>query len=196
MTRRKKLKKGDLLLLLLYVDNCSPIRGRTRLQKMVFVFEEEIYEKYGFNRKLEEKFEFKSYNYGPFSNKLFELMDFFVNIDMVESIDCKDNMEDAFGSTISDMDIVLDDLDKAMPEYDTDNLSFGEVEYRIKEKGRKYTKEKLIIFLDNNQIKALTKLKTSFNKSSLDQILKYVYTKYPDMAEDSLIREKVSEKPW
>ena len=38
----KKLNGADYLLLLLYLDNKSPILGAIRLEKMMFLFNEEI----------------------------------------------------------------------------------------------------------------------------------------------------------
>lgn len=196
---QKKLKKGDILLLFLYVDNCSPIRGRTRLQKMAFVFEKEILEKYGFSKNLgktaDSAFGFTAHNYGPFSSKILELMDFFVNINMVQ-ITCADadSYEEALDS-IDDNDIINADLREL--SIDEEELDIcREPEYSLTKNGKQYVKDKLISYVTNSQIEALTTLKATFNKYSLNKILKYIYSKYPDMAKESLIKERVMEKSW
>ena len=52
-------------------------------------------------------------------------------------------------------------------------------------------KDKILHFLSEEQVAVVTKLKQSFNKYSLNKILKYVYSKYPDMAKESQIKAKV-----
>lgn len=198
MSESIKLKKGDILLLLLYVDNYSTVQGRTRLQKMVFVFEKELLKKYGFDKKLEKNitsnFEFNAHNYGPFSKKVFELMDFFVNFEMVKA-SYMDDTEEAFAD-IGDLDIAIEDLSESMIDMEDETVPTGELVYSLTEKGKKYVQEKLLNFLTQEQIQALTQLKKSFNGYSLNNILKYVYIKYPDMTNKSLVREKVLGTKW
>ena len=198
MSKSIKLKRGDILLLLLYVDNCSTVKGRTRLQKMIFVFEKELLKKYGFDKQLEKKnssnFEFNAHNYGPFSRKVFELMDFFVNIEMVKA-SYSNATEEAFVN-VEDLDIAIEDLSESNIDWQDENILTGEPIYSLNEKGVKYVQEKLISFLSSEQIQALTQLKNSFNNYSLNNILKYVYSKYPDMANESLVREKVLGTKW
>jgi hypothetical protein len=196
-TDKKRLKKGDILLLLLYVDNCSSIRGRTRLQKMIFVFEKEIYEKYGFNKKLERigksPFEFNAHNFGPFSSKVFELMDFFINIKMVD-VKCAElyeETEEAIDS-IDDEDIYFDDLNELVLE-DEEPDYCREPEYSISKSGKQYLEDNVLPYLSSDHISALTKLKKSFNEYSLNRILKYIYSKYPEMAKESTIKDKILE---
>ncbi len=198
MSDKHTLKKGDILLLLLYVDNCSPINGRTRLQKMVFVFEKELLKKFGFDKKLEKKtgasFEFDSHNYGPFSKKVFELMDFFVNVEMVTATYSSDS-EQAFDD-IGDLDIALEDLSESSEDVEDEAIPAGEPSYVLAEKGKKYVKTKLLNYVSSEQIESLAQLKKSFASYSLNHILKYVYTKYPDMTDKSLVRDKVLGTKW
>lgn len=195
---KKRLKKGDILLLLLYVDNCSPIRGRTRLQKVAFVFEKEIYEQYGFNKKLEKRtaspFEFKAHNYGPFSSKVFELMDFFVNINMV-TVQCDESSYEEAIESIDDEDIIVDDLRELLLDEEATDFCREPV-YYLSDTGKNYIEEKLIGYLSPEQENALERLKVSFNRYSLNKILKYIYSKYPEMAKESLIKKKILEDSW
>lgn len=196
------------MLLLLYVDDCSSIRGRTRLQKMVFVFEEEILKQNGFDKLLSQNhqqslFDFKPHYYGPFSEKVLTNMEFFVNVGMVEAkCDIQDgDFEEALAG-IDDQQILMDDL-RELPDGLEDDEAYGiedefciEPEYFLSETGKKYVNEKLIVFISGEQKNALTILKKNFNKISLNNILRYVYTKYPNMSEESLIKDTVLEKPW
>lgn len=195
MIEKRKLKKGDILLLLLYVNDCKPIKGRTRLQKMVFVFEREILKKYGFNKILETEdnsyFNFQSYNYGPFSKDIFKLMDFFVNIGMVD-VEYELQSEEA----IEDEDISISDFNESKIELGDEEISFGAPTYRISKKGKEYIEKRILRFLKPEQIKILEKLKESFNKYSIYKILRHIYNKYPEMAESSLIKGKIQEDKW
>lgn len=200
MSKKKKLTRGDIILLLLFVDGCNPIRGRTRLQKIVFIFEKEIKKQYGFNKLLESKaskgFEFKSHNYGPFSRNIFDLMDFFVNIELIK-VEFDQNIEEALKS-IDDEDIYCDDLRK-IPDLEDEIKEYSDHRdyiYSLTRKGKAYVKDRLLHFLNDNQIEAITELKKTLTQYSLNDILKYVYHKYPQMAEESVIKRKVLEETW
>ncbi len=66
----------------------------------------------------------------------------------------------------------------------------------LSDKGKVYVEQRLRGFLNNEQIQALTQLKQTFNAYSLTKILKYIYTKYPEMAKQSLIKDTVLETKW
>jgi hypothetical protein len=196
---KKKLKNGDILLLFLFVDNQSPIVGRTRLQKMVYVFEKELKKKYSFDKSAKEdknlSFNFEAYNYGPFSKEVFDLMEFFVNIEAVKVEYRTDDIEEAVDS-IDDQIIFNDDMQAGVGRIEDDESLPGDPIYRITDKGISFVKDKLLGILSKEQIKAISDLKVAFSKYSLNQILKYVYSKYPDMTRNSLIRDAVLEKTW
>ncbi|MFV2044596.1 MAG: hypothetical protein ACC700_15350 [Anaerolineales bacterium] len=67
----------DLLLTLIYVPGPTgkqgePIKGFTRLQKLFFL----LWKEAGFDRLVPELREFEAYNYGPFSNSLYDDIEF------------------------------------------------------------------------------------------------------------------------
>lgn len=201
LEKKKKLKKGDILLLLLYMNNCAPIRGRTRLQKMMFVFQEEIMKQYGFNKKLELKrqenlFDYRAHRFGPFSKDVFELMEFFVNIQMVD-VKFDSDYEELLDS-MDDEDVLVNDIEDD-PDLEDNEIypeGKGDPIYKLTKIGKGYVEEKLLQYLDEKQKAALEKLKESFNSYSLNQILKYVYTKYPKMTEESEIKNAVLGRVW
>ncbi|AOQ23023.1 hypothetical protein MTAT_29410 [Moorella thermoacetica] len=91
----------DLLLLLLYVPGktgecCEKIEGRTLLQKMVFLFKNEVYEKHGFKQLIEpEDFpDFKPCDSGPFSCEVFDDLDFFTMLGFVDAFDSNEEAEE------------------------------------------------------------------------------------------------------
>ena len=70
MPKQSKLTGADYLLLLLYMDNCSPINGAIRVTKMMFLFNKEIaplLRKAGAKINDDDLPDFLAYNYGPFS---------------------------------------------------------------------------------------------------------------------------------
>ena len=80
-----KLKSTELILLFLYLNNKSPIVGHTKLQKLVFLFEEEIKKKYDFDKLMENNlFNFEAYHYGPYSNRLAKDVDFLNSYGFIE----------------------------------------------------------------------------------------------------------------
>ena len=160
---KDKLLKGDIVLLLLYANNCSAIRGRTRFQKILFVFQEEIYKQYGFNKKIKitdpNLFNFQAYNYGPFSVEAYKLLEFFINIGMVEKTDADDTEVGVEG--IGDYEIINSDFEQFGEIEDVTLPSqYNDEEYLLSIKGKEYIEVKLLSLynekkdiLDNFKIK-------------------------------------------
>ncbi len=194
MNKGKKINGKDLLLLLLYVPGSTggeyePIRGRTRLTKMIFIFEKEIYKKFEFDKILPENVlpEFQPYKYGPFAKELYFNIEFFQNIGFVnvryieyESTDEAKTESEEFVHWEEDMIIDEDITDMVQIE-----------EFRLASHGKEYVKEKIVPILSDNQLKVLGKFKSTLNGISLQKILKYVYNKYPHYCENSEIKEKI-----
>jgi len=72
-------------LALSYVGDENPIEGRTRLQKMVFVIQQELIES-GELRE-DQLYEFFAYDYGPFSKELAEDIDRMIDDDLLDEDD-------------------------------------------------------------------------------------------------------------
>ncbi|MHB8110902.1 MAG: hypothetical protein ACYDHW_12835 [Syntrophorhabdaceae bacterium] len=193
MIKSRKLKSVDMLLLLLYSENGRPIYGRTRLQKIVFVFENEIMKQFGFDKVLKQKvgFNFLAHNYGPFSKEVFDHMDFLINVGMVNAKFSEDQNEEV-SDDLDDEDILLDDVSND-PEFspEEEDITRGYPEYLLTDSGKNYVKEKIVPFLNNKQLAAMEELKRKFNAYDLATILKYVYKKYPNMACESRIRDRI-----
>lgn len=62
------LTAKDFILLLLNVDNQKPIEGKLFIQKEIFLIVKEVY------NDLEDELNFIAYNYGPYSQKLTNLL--------------------------------------------------------------------------------------------------------------------------
>lgn len=76
MRMRKRLLLG-----LIYADDNSPVEGRTRLQKMLFIFQQEIEDKLNLN--LTQGYEFQAYDYGPFAPDMYQDLETLIADDLV-----------------------------------------------------------------------------------------------------------------
>ncbi|MCU0290250.1 MAG: Panacea domain-containing protein [Acidobacteria bacterium] len=188
----KDLKPVHLIHLLLYSPTATekkpvPILGRTRLMKMIFIFEKELSHLFQ-NENKPLDFNFEAYNFGPYSKKVYEAIDFLETREIIRlfpvsppnSVD-KDEME----------------LDRRLMEEEAEVLGLQNEEifisegFELTENGKKIMTNHNIWFswakLTDDRKKILEKFKTKMVNTTLKDILKYVYTKYPKYAEKSLI---------
>ena len=180
---KKQMNSKDLLLCFLYSpgqDNeiNESIVGRTKLTKMMFLFEKQIYSQF-FKEEIEIILpEFRPYYFGPFSKQLFDDLAFFQSIGMIQAVDTaipispadKVEREEAF-------DICV--------EEEWEEACFGndeeyESEYSLAASGLNYVEEKIWGELSPVQKDKLQAFKAQINKISLDALLRYVYNKYPE----------------
>lgn len=187
-----KLKAKDILLLLLYLPGRTetinePIVGRTRITKMMFLFERELYKQFK-NISLESLPEFFAYNYGPFSKDLLDDLRFFKMIKFIEDQELNESLTEAeAGEYLYDIEEDYE-YPTELNLYDVESPT--QTQYKLTEKGMKYVNDKIIKSFDPEQIEILELFKTKINSLSLDQLLYYVYNKYPDMTTNSLIKDK------
>lgn len=87
-----QLNSVDIILLLLYSPGYTdminePINGRTKITKMLFLFEKELSKKFKLDKLTgnEDVFKFTAWNFGPMSATIFKNLDFLKNIGFVES---------------------------------------------------------------------------------------------------------------
>jgi len=194
---KKQMNSKDLLLCFLYSPGQTneinePIVGRTKLTKMMFLFEKQIYSQF-FKDEIEIDLpEFKPYYFGPFSKQLFDDLAFFQSIGMIQAVETaiplspadKVEREEAF-------DICVDE---EWEEACFDNDEEYELEYNLTPSGLKYVEEKIWGELSLNQKKKLQAFKAQINRISLDALLSYVYKKYPEVTTESKIAYKYLTK--
>ncbi len=189
---KKELTSKDLLLALLYSPGVNPqynepIIGRTRLTKMVYLFEKEIYTQFFKDVDITLP-QFEPYDYGPFSKQLFEDLRFFISIGYIETeetlvpISLAEKYEVSLGGKDND-----DCWDCASFEEENDMV---ELKYFLSDLGKKYVQERIWDIFSEMQIKNLSNFKKKINSISLDSLLNYVYNKYPEDA----IKSKIAEK--
>ena len=190
MSSTNKLIGPDYLLLLLYLNKCSPIISAVRLTKMMFLFKKEIAPV--LNKKgiiIDKLPEFIPYNYGPFSKDVYEQIELFKNISFIKVTNLK---------KIETMGEVDDWEEKTYDEEFAENQDLfmnspdGKyMKYSLADNGKEYVENQILPLLNNEQITILEQFKKRITETSIKTILRYVYTRYPEMTENSLIKNEV-----
>lgn len=185
----KKLTGADYLLLLLYLNNHTPICGAVRLTKMMFLFKKEISEALKKkNIECGKLPEFIPYNFGPFSKDVYEQVELFSNIGFIKVTDI---------NAIEDMGEVDDweespFIDETVEQEDGYIRQNGKyLKYEIERLGIDFVEQKILPNVTKEQKEILEMFKSKITSLSPKQILKYVYTKYPEFTENSLIKDEV-----
>jgi hypothetical protein len=184
----RKWTGKDILLLLLYAPVGDEARrgivGRTRLQKLVFVFEKEYYDRFRFAQVVPEESlpQFEPWRFGPFSKQVMSDIQFFKTIGVVDAA------ESESGPDLADVEEYSWWLE-AGPSDDEPTEYEGEV-FSLSRRGEEYVEAKLWPSLNDAQREALSALKARFVAAPLYVILQYVYSKFPDYAKRSEIAER------
>ena len=184
----KKLNVADYLLLLLCLDNRAPIYGAIRLEKMMFLFNEEIAPRLKETGLDSDKLPgFISYNFGPFSKDVYEQVELFKGIGFLQVTDLKAREEL----------IEADDWEEGPFDEELRYSGFQLNEekryykYQMLKLGEEYVNSKIIPELTPEQLSMLLQFKKKITSLSPKQILRYVYTKYPKYTSNSLIKDEV-----
>lgn len=173
----------DTILALLFAPDrtgpAAPIRGRTRLQKMLFLLQAE----YNIDRLLKKHFEFKAYRFGPFSPQVYQDIEFFENVGIVQV-----SVHDASSSPeASETQTAYGD---SLLPGDTENAgeTYLEPEFRLTDRGMEFG-EKLWNELPEEIKHAFKEVKSACNDVPLSALLRYVYSNHPDFAENSELEQ-------
>lgn len=184
------INSKNLLLLLLYSPGgrssvCEPIRGATRLIKMFFIFKEEYFHSFKFDKIFDANTlpDFVPDKFGPFSKDIFTDIDFFERLGFIEI-----STNDSFDVSRAEATEYLNYVNEA---YYEDRNHYEERVFSLKPLGKKYIEDKkLYVNLTTNQKDTLINFKRHFNSMPLHAILTYVYNKYPKMAKESIVKHK------
>lgn len=179
----------DILLLLLYApkskdDTAKEITGRTRIIKLVYLFQKEIYPKFKNDNITLKEAEFKAWNFGPWSKDVYEDIEFLTNAGFIAI--SKSDEEPSFGeveeSELWENDVAIDE--DAVDEFSQETLKLTDL-------GTNFTEAKKWAVLSDDQKEVLSGFKEKFGGMPLYALLRYVYTKYPDSTVKSKILDKV-----
>ena len=140
-----------------YANNCSPIRGRTRFQKMIFLLQAK---QSSTNSKPDLGFNFVPYDYGPYSKAL--------------QLDINDLIERGLIKEEPEMG----QFGKYKYKYKITQTGQTLVERLLTK--RKYSKHQFEMLH-----KLLIEIKNDINDKDIDLLLREIYTDYPAYAQFS-----------
>ena len=168
----------DAIVLLLGAPAQSPsLRGRiegiTRLEKLVFLLERET----ELGQLLTERPDFEAYNFGPFSAKVYQA---------VETLEAADLITDS--ATLSPTEEDSWEADHLIGEEPAS--TFTTRDFELTGLGRKYY-EALLSEMPSETEPILRSFKDRFAGVPLRQLIRYVYTRYEDLTDKSLIRKEI-----
>jgi uncharacterized protein YwgA len=189
---QQHISRRNLLLLLVGLDSDpAGLGGITRLQKLLFLLEEEEGLK-----PTEGGYEFEAYKAGPYSPELYDDLEFLENLGLLKG----EVTSEASEPEAEEVDLSFDHLmgqesEKSAEGADVDGPasadSYEERRFRLTDDGRKRI-EQLLLSGDVAPVaNKIRRIKSKYGKYSLNDLLYHVYTKYPEMTTESEIRDKV-----
>ena len=188
----KNVSRRTLLFLFLGVDpNPNGLGGITRLQKLMFLLEREE----GVDSI--DGFEFEPYKAGPYSPQLYDDLEFLENLDYIEGeVAAEASEPEAVEVDRLSFDHLMgEEVEQTSDGIDVDGPAsadtFEERRFRLSESGR----IRIEALLDSEDIAPLIekirRVKSKFGRYSLNDLLYYVYRKYPEMTTESEIRDRI-----
>jgi hypothetical protein len=165
------LRAADLILLLLAAPAPEgSLRGITRLEKLLFLAEQET----DLSKQVEDRFQFEPYNYGPYSKGVYDSVELLEQAELVTDERVYEGvpLDEIEGASASDRE-----------------LEGVERRFALTTDGRE-----VAAFLASQHpavASALSGIKRRYGRIPLRQLIRYVYSHYPPYAEASLIRDSV-----
>ena len=171
----ERLVGSDLVLLLLRAPthdkkSVDRIQGITRLEKLLYLAGEET----RISSNVDEGFQFHAYNYGPYSRDVYEAVDLLEEAGLLSE-------ERVFEGTALDEE---EEIAAVLSEREGVERRFA-----LTEDGKAVAN--LLAGQHSDVMQAITEIKDKYGGMSLRQLLRYVYTRYPQTAVHSVIRDRV-----
>lgn len=171
------LEVDDAIVLLLGSPSKTPslsnqLKGVTRLEKLLFLIEKES----DLSELIIEDMEFSAHNFGPFSAKIYQMLEVLAAAGLVED-------SSRYSTTTEDSWETSEVIGEPVDPYATRD-------FVLTERGQKYYRA-LISELPSGVEDALCEFKERFGGLPLRQLIRYVYQKYPRYTEKSLIKDEV-----
>lgn len=169
----------DAVVLLLGAPSSLPalngrVEGITRLEKLLFLFERES----DLGALLDDDLEFRAHNFGPFSSKVYQAVEVLESAGLItDSAKLADDNEDAWESE----ELIGDQPDSPYTTRD----------FALTVRGRRYYEALRQEVLTEEKERELSQFKDRFGSLPLRQLIRYVYNRYPELTEKSLIRDQI-----
>lgn len=189
------ISSRNLLLLLVGLGSDSTgLGGITRLQKLLFLLEEEED-----LRPTAAGYEFEPYKAGPYSPKLYDDLEFLENLGLLKG-EVTSEASDAEAEEVDHLsfDHLMGRDGEASTEGDVDGAAaadtYEERRFRLTDQGHQQIEQ---LLQSGDLLPVATKIrriKSKYGKYSLNDLLYYVYTRYPAMTTESEIRDQVLQR--
>jgi hypothetical protein len=171
--------RKDMLLLLLAARDGEPVVGVTRMQKYLFLLQQQ----HAWDRRFRfsEPYQFRAYDYGPFDSQVYDDLQFFENLDFIKA-------EPAGPEPASERDELrgaTDDWGLADPEVRPWEEASSVFRFALTDKGLEFARR---IQLSDEDRQTLEDLKSHWNKRPLRDLLKWLYSEFPKYAENTKLR--------
>jgi uncharacterized protein YwgA len=172
---------SDLLMTLLYSPGESgsegeTIRGITKLQKLVFLLMEEG----SYKETLSEDMGFEAYDFGPYSSDVMNILETLRGIGLVQ---VEEQELESYQEVMDGLVIGFSEDEEGTPPQTVEV-------YGLSDRGLEIGKE-LFNSLTQEAQGTIRGIKEKYNSMSLMDLLKYVYSTYPESRERSKITDKV-----
>lgn len=192
------MKRSDVILLALYgASNNHAIVGNTRLQKLLFLIEKEAVV-----RPDQDDFSFVPYKFGPASKAIYDDLELLVNLGLLAS---SENRGFNFNENQEIDDLSADDLlgdgrsdvRGGTPRGDdfvaADSPTDATV-YRLTQKGLDYLSQSNL--LGTPAAAKAGQVVKKYSRFELGELLRYVYSKYPDYTTESEIKDQIGSSRY
>lgn len=174
MSKAMPLEGADLVLLMLAAPGRTGEGGRvngiTRLEKLIYIADRES----DVARAVAEPIRFAPYHFGPYSKQIYEA------VELLEQVELLEERQVRVGE-------VLDSLEDAELGAQ-DEAEYVERQFMLTDDGRAVAE--LLASRNRDIAVVLAQVKGKFGDMSLNELLRYVYRKYPESAEKSKIRDR------
>jgi hypothetical protein len=180
-----QLDPEDIVLLLLEANETLlgkyAVGGVTRLEKLLFLLQKET----NFE-KMDSFYEFTAHNYGPFSKEVYEALDFLEGFELIQ---VKERVHSSYYTNVGEILLLQAISEEEVSETTTINSEgITEKLFLLTESGHKVA-QKLRQTIEKRRPKDIEELNgiiRRYGKLPLNQLIRYVYHKYPEMTVKSI----------
>lgn len=179
----RSVSRRDLLFLMLGLDaGPSGFGGITRLQKLMFLLEQEG------RVDSSAAFAFQPYKAGPYSATLYDDLEFLENLGYIQGeVSAEASVPEAAEVDRLSFDYLMGDDSPRVAYADT----YEERRYILTTRGRERIETLKNAGRLDAVISKIRRIKSKYGRYSLNDLLYYVYTKYPEMTTESEIRNYI-----
>jgi hypothetical protein len=141
------------------------------IEKLIFLLEKES----SFNGK-KQFFSFKAHNFGPFSNNVYESVEFLEGCELIDSR--KETCASPYAAAAEENKLLSEISD------DESGWTGTEIHYSLTENGRKVSQiiRKKIAHKNQSDIEEVDKIILKYGTRPLNHLIRYIYRQYPEMS--------------